>query len=695
MTIADKATFAVLFSVDLGNTRESDRLVLMNRFLQGGLGPGITILHQAVFPFYSRCGFLLVAEAPSQDLVDKAISSCAGVFHTTVLPVVINKSDPAVLDAVYGLFAIDTQYKGLTPGYTAIQPDWVRVGLQLTLPAGFWCTAIWLVAAPSFRAAASFPAHTGVNGMIESAIATPLKDFFDSKMGRRPQPTLPPDPAPTAAPAAQPWTIYDEGPVAAYVDSDLSMPFTRDRSLQNIATQQQATVANSFAYLWKSLQADFPYLIIWAVYGGSTLRHASASLPAASWTYPDMVLTRAPGAPVGFDLGTLEAHPRTTLYLWLKDLMSPGSFHKPWPDESYDPGHTAAYNYILSQIPGKTPPKDGTIKEPTVISKIPYPSNATFTLQQFNDVQKDLLIEIDHFTTVDRWFGPSGIVNATTQKIALVSTNDLTEAVQLMTLPSDLTGITLFLDNIFNILSRIIGIIPVVGSAFSALIAIGWSIAKLAMTGGPGIPVNVPIAGMADKLNQYLEAMADSAQMQLKILYKDFGKLEEFSKGVILKTISPDQFYPGGATPADAADDQGPAQLPQEFLQAAANAWLLIIYQYLFAYIHTVKISLEVVPDVPNNPWNPDQGQYQFVWSVPCRSKDPKNNVADGYLTFGSGTDASTLVLQQLFGSNSRLNVNPIEFFAGLNGWPRALPEYYGPDGSPLPVVSLGLWQAP
>jgi hypothetical protein len=105
----------------------------------------------------------------------------------------------------------------------------------------------------------------------------------------------------------------------------------------------------------------------------------------------------------------------------------------------------------------------------------------------------------------------------------------------------------------------------------------------------------------------------------------------------------------------------------------------LIIYQALFAIpegdspgnpSHRAFQFGHLSGSPPDNPWNPDGGNYQFVYYLPCTYKDNCGNPTSGYLGYTCATNAPVPVLQALFGPNSSIDLNPLELFMGFNGWP-------------------------
>lgn len=242
------------------------------------------------------------------------------------------------------------------------------------------------------------------------------------------------------------------------------------------------------------------------------------------------------------------------------------------------------------------------------------------------------------------------------------------------------------LDVLLGAIAGAMNVIPEIGGVISTVVSMSWMAAKSQMGDKASQPIQVAVADMANELNQNLQDMADAAQTQLNILYSDWGKLQQFSYGVITGIISEDQFFPPGS-----GLQSGDSYKPQGFVEAGANAWLKIIYQQLFTVAHTPDCNLSFSNNIPANPWNPDAGQYAFTWSIPCVYSDSKGDRQNGYAVFSCNTNAPDQVKKVLFGSSSQLNVSPVDFYLGLSGWPRQIPTYNAGRQDEIPPQGVGL----
>ena len=624
--------------------------------------------------------------------------------------------DPTVDHATYGVVGLSTPHDaGLTAVAAADASAPVRIRLHAQLPEGGAISSITLVAAPTFASALSFGRFAQVSAAVtEVARTEPMADYVTSMRASAPgeafaaierRANL------VAAPATgeDAFSVIPLDSPLILTSSDALTPFSADMPL-TVAPARTPTAASRRTYVWQTLSASFVVEVDWSNANNFWIVSPVQMGGDYNWAYPIAVLADAPG--VEYTVGTSSDHAgvhiRSDLSSWLADLMSGTTYNEPWPEDGYADGYLAAYRYIVGRLPGQTPPKKGTIKEPEEIQVISYPSDATFSAGEFADVKDHLLLEIGHFVTADQWFGPNGIINAINTQISVLSAGDLTTAAAMMSIPPP-TEVTMSLDDIFGLITTWVAEIPLLGSVMAAVIETGWTVAKNVIPVAAKQPIQATVASIADQLNNNLIYLVRSAQIQLATVASDWGRLSEFSSGVATGRISVGAFYGSGnpgsgsdsapAAPSQRSADAGPPPLPPDYLTAAKNAWLTYCFQQLFTTQHKVHSQLSFADQAPANPWNPAAGTYQFTWSLPCSYRDSKNNVhANGYLVYDCSTDAPQQVLQQLFAPGSALNVNPMEFFGGFNGWPQVTPHYAGgyqniSNNIPFPPLSdrLGL----
>jgi hypothetical protein len=713
--------FVVLFGVDPANDRPAERLALMRRFLDSGLGAGIDVLEQAFFPNYARVGFVLLVEAPSRQIVVAALEPCVGVFTTTVEAPVSLTFDPATPASTLGVFGVSTPHDDPSaPGPGAPQGSGaVSVRLHAELPEGGEVSSLTLVDAPTFGAAHAFGRSEVGSAVTETARIQPMGDYIAHVRTLASTDAAPRVPTTTASDAiavaaAEPSGAFTVSPLDSALillsSNDLA-PFGATMPLR-VAQRGSAISLSGRTYVWQKLRGPLDIVVDWSNANNLFIHSAALWQGDFNWASPIAVIPGAPG--LAYTVGTRSdnrgVQVASDLGTWLHDLMTTSTYDAPWPEDTYTGGQLAAYQFILSKLPGQTPPNRGTIRESEEIEVIAYPGGTAFTQDEFDDVKNHLLVEIGHFVTVDQWFGPNGITNAISSQISILSAGDLTEAAAMMSIPPP-TPVTMSLDSIMGIISSFVSAIPEVGSVFSAVVTTSYDVVQAVLPREAKQPIQATVGAIADQLNEYLIQLVASAAVQHRTLSTDWGRLNEFSSGVATGRISAEAFYgaggpgalPGGSTGAEStassrSAETGPPPLPPDYLHAAKNAWLTYAYQQLFATQHSVHCQLSLTDQPPTNPWDPSTGNFHYTWSLPCAYTDSKGNTHEnGYLVFDCSTDAPSQVMAQLFAPGSPLAVNPVEFFVGFNGWPQVAGHYAQPyqnisDTIPWPPIGrIGL----
>lgn len=712
--------FAISCVTDLTNTREGERLVVMRKFMKDGLGDAIRIIDEFCFPDYARVGLIVVVEAASLSIVEQAIGFCKGVFTTRVDPVVMRSPcASARSEGRYAIVALNVSAANAAVPATdgSHGPDDADVRLWIDFDGDAPYRSLVVVDTPTFGTAHRLGRGFFPGVVAETVNGHSLAALFAAKTApvMETEVSLAAAPLMREASSVANASIFNLAPAQGYANyrdglywqTDSLSPFDASMALQIVAPESSAAIS-ARTYVWPK-NPDYnrlPYFKV--VYSNANSFHSEWSYypyPEGNWVVPYGSVPAIDGTQFAFlaNGGLSGFSTRSPLSLWLDALMRSDQYAKPWPEDSYIKGMKRAYEYIVSQLPGKVPPKMGTLKQIGPIVIIDYPGDADFSRDDFKAVKDHLILEVGYFATADDWFSINGIIDAINRGIAIMSTNDLIEAAEYMQIPVQTTDIMMILDAIFESIIAVIAVIPPAGPAIAAVLQVGWTITKAALA--PGVtssPINAAIANIADQLNNVLINMETAAQTQQNILYGNWGKLEEFSLGVATGIISERMLLgsTGQGGPEDAADDaldNGPTRVNQRVQAAAATAWLRYCYQRLFVAVHQVQVTMSLLNQQPANPWNPDSGNYHFTWTVPSVYPDSKGNPVNGFLVFDATTDAPVVVMQQLFGASSRLNTDPVEFFVGLNGWYPAQYTYYaGYQGismnrPKIPATQIGL----
>lgn len=690
------SVFAVFFSLQKSSTRLADRIVLLRRFTQDGLGAGIKILDDAVLQGNRKYISIMLLQASSADLIKTALKPCEGIYDIVVSPVDSLEHNDTVTNACFCIFSYDG-YSSKSP--VPQLPEAVQVRSFAKLPCGSPCSSLCIVQAATFGQAQRYGLVQNPGRYVYTMYISTAADYFNSNFNTEKQHSVEEETA--IAPVLNVDAGYvlrndnsDQQARIIYQDviADVTKDFTAAFNNIQVIFPGQSARLQSYAYAWVNPKPyDFIYEVVYNQ-GGEPGMNSFIDRKDFSYGSPSAIIPYAEGLTISAslnDYGKITHQVVTPLYTWMDTLFNSNTYDAPWLEDSYEKGEEEAYLYIVDNIPGKVQPKNGTIKEKSYIVEYPGPGVGAFTEEEFNTVRDHLLQEIDHFKTVDTWFYPNGIFDAIINFVANASSNDLLAAANLMSIEHT-SMMTMILDDVFSALTSIISLIPEVGPAIAAVVAVTWSAVKIGIHSQQGgTSLQSAVADMADKLNSYTQAAVNNIQSQKNSLYNNWGRLSQFSLGIVDGILSENQFFPSGNAVSGNAND--PYQKPQGFIEAASHAWMLEIYKSLFAISHRPKSTLSLSTNKPANPWNPDNNNYEYTWYLPGVYLDSKGNQVTGYLVMDCNTDAPAEVKQLLFGTASAFNVPAAAFFIGFDGWPRIVPSHLNDvDHITTPIVSIG-----
>lgn len=699
---ANNKHFVVFFSVNYNNTKEAERIVLLRQFVRQGFGPDITVITEAVLPANVHNNFFAVVAAVDEQVIATALAPCTGIYDIQVVEATHVTSNPAGGTADYCLLIWNNDTAATGGDVPMPQAGSVSLCTSINLAKGSPWDSILLVKAASMGEANSYALQAKPNATVLPLEALPAQVYFDQKFGEAAAAPVMAAPTPVAVQAATntvtpievvPFNLLNEGTAPAYFASGQFSNFLL--STKQTAHPGIVAVTSGINYLWDKDTGSFTYKLRYLQNGlvpGTTIAHDSMQTVATNNQLPIAAVSNNQGATLAFDLSkNNDFHIKSPLSDWLNDVLHTTQYNAAWPEDNYTGELLAAYNYWLSILPA--PPKNGTVPASiinTTYNTPGYPANATFSLDAFKEVYKHLSDEASYFQIVFKWFGTNGIINAINTQLANASSNVLTSVANLMQVPTATSLVTVILDNIFNDIAAIVGAIPEIGSALSAVINITWSTVKLGLSSGTAdTPIQESISNMANLLNQYAQDMVSASQTHLNLLNKNWGKLQTFAIGEMQEKISAAQFGMSLPPDSDGSGTDTPPPVPQGYITASANAWRYVIYKGLFATNHTPKCTMSLQTNLPNNPWNPSQGNYNFTWYLPATYNNNKGKATNGYIVLDCSTDAPQAVKADLFGPNSALNADPNQFFMGFNGWPSVLPVYSTQNSGVPPVTSI------
>lgn len=669
MTTATGQTFAVFFSVNFEHKREGDRMVLLRRYLDSGFGPGIEIVDEAMVTENAAYPFVVVARAPSRADLQAALAPCDGVYTLTICEaeVAFNSAVTRATHCVYVL--IPSDITAALSARAVTTPDSVTVRTHIELAAGAPCAGIWLVHAPTNDDARRYVMGQRPGTVVAAMNMSTGATFFENKFGAKPAAAPEPPPIHVALAKTADFAIKNEGPTAVAVRVYDPGTTLIQRSNYTALNSGETYRSSGNVYVYSSLPGKAPY---WTTSGAQTVP-TNYPVPALSFVYQQ-------GGHTNFDIDNPgSTHQVSDLATLLSDLAQSPKYDAPWLEDSYSGEHKDAYDYILRQL--RSAPKLGSVSGDLVLV-IDYPAGKNFSEAVFLDVRKHLVEECVYFADLQLWYGSNGIFAQINAQIAISFQAALTSAQALMSIQPEQTILMEVLDTVFSDIAAIVGAIPVYGNAIAAVINVGWSIAKIVVDASnpnqSDTPLVVTVAQLSDTMLKYLAQQTDSVSTQHHVIGANWGRLKQFGIAKESGQLSEEKFD------VNVGSDRSVGLSPG-YIQAAGDAWSIIIYKAMFAAIHRAKamISFSDTYKVPN-PWNPATGNYNYRYVIYCTydngTKDPRHQ---GYCVMDCTTDAPRLVLQKLFGPGpGALNIDPVDFFAGYSGWPAIVPVI--PWGKPI-----------
>jgi len=678
--------FAVFFSVQPDNVNLPSHMRLLRKLAKFGAGSGVEMIDAVVFPTGQAYCFFALGRASNQQVVEAAVESSRRDFDVQIATVTGYTFHEATA-ANYCVFGFSKTEADIASARSQSVCETAIERLRVDFGSDARMRNLWLVQAPSPEIARRHAAEQQPGLYLHCTPAHNAITYADNLGSNQPA-------AAPKAPAATPilvdgngGAIYNESTVAAWfsvADSSVLDPGNSALDFYNIlkARREAAPAASypvqGFVYAWNSTSGTFNYDLH---YPNELGNEVSMPLQSSSTCpLPAMATPSQAGITLGFDASAgVGFHVRTELTEWLSDVVNTTKHDAAWPedDPNWPQGLKNAYTYWLSLLSGD--PRHVVIDPATVNNKFlnpGRPANADFTEDDFKTVYQHLYDECDAISKCNRWYGVAGIMNAINTNVTAAATDSLIAASNLMQIPQQTGEVMMIIGAVISDISSIVGAIPGIGNALEAGINVMWSIAATAQfgSGQASQPIQAGIADMADMLTNYRQSIEDARLKTNGAINGNYGKLMEFYKN-----------YP---------DPVQTDTLPNDYIIEAGRVWKVHFYKGLFAFLHGAEAEIGFDQQAPANPWNPAAGNYNYYYVLPGRYYDSKRNLATGLVILWCWTDAPSQVMQDLFGpataqTPAPLNINPLEFFAGFNGWPTVRP-WYGNQEKSSPLVSIG-----
>jgi|GEM_PF-5486186 len=672
----------LIFFVNKPDIPDARRLVRMRQYIEEGLGADIT--HSAI----------LVVRAPDIEAARASVVDASTEFDITVIePYSVSMDDDAVAANFCMLASADAsdilevqQSKGAADFDAEIQ-------IVSALPDGHPFDSISLLKSPDHISAHQYADACDTDNCPTMVLSfTSISEYLDN-LKIITSNTIEPLEQQKKKVSSGLGTIYNSGDTFFNFSHTDDTNVNADDLMKSItfANLEQTNRVNPYVNFYTFMDTKFSYKLHQLVPKGR--RHARwdthiIHLRAKAWP-PAMVRTITPGSIVHYNLESKEPFRQVTqLKVWLNQIFNTTTYDGPWPDESYNEAEMAAYKYILNFIKETTgitaPPKDGTMA-PSVIGPIPFPDDQSLDKTAFEKVKLDQSnICTWAYDYANVWFGGSGLFHSLISDMTSDEIFDLTIVSNLLKVPNE-SKFSMILDAIMNDILYFIGAVPKLGGILEAVLNLAWTTARLTGSSGePKRPIEVSIANVAQNLQRELSFMKGALAVQLGTIKSNWGKLQTFAVGAINHDkIDPSMF--GMQSSKDTPDT------PRAYKDAMTKAWRATIYKALMPSKFRPKCTLSIVDTPPPPTFNRSQKKYFYSCALKCtfRGDSQKELPRYVYLTY-TLHEAAPELLDDLF-AEDKLNLNPVEFYLGYNGWQGAdLPDYKNSIGGRRPdIISI------
>ena len=688
MSISNLTNTFIIFFSNLPNIEGQRRLVRMRQFVDNGLGDKIEILENLVIPILFQYSAIITVKADSLEAVEKALEPAKAEFKLDIIQsdnhqrnTGIDQFNCCLLIPKKENNSLHALSEGNMNVHSCINLPESSDYKQLILVNTEQMVDVFLYTQKHLTNRHPYISQvTSISDYLKDSLQKPSnKDVKEESKLMNPQDT-----------AGEGHILNQGTSTVYYTDTGDSNPNLYDL-LKNrkeiISTGNQPVQPN--VHFWETLRGNYAY--DFGIFKGNQGNEYFPTNINTDAPFATKINTVGKSNLLAFNLPSKETfHLVSDLGTWLNNLFNTDKYDAPWPESIYTGDDLDAYNNIIAQLRANhitSLPRDGGMDATDLTNNVSFPTDGSIKKEAYDCVMKDLLNEISYITVhAEEWFGGGGYFHALTNTTAIFAQIGIDRAVELMKLPAHKSEITVILDAIFGELISVISLIPEVGSTLSTVLKLAWNYAKMTMDPGkPAQPIQTIIANLEKDLSDYLKSIEDSNSAHLGIITGNWGKLQEFSLGAInLIKINPEMF----GMKIKEKDVDVPT--PSEYIDAIENAWRIICYKALYPGHYTINNRLSYSKNEPTPIFNREAKKYHFSYHLKCDCIDPSKKKYSGWAEMTYMNDAPIDLLDDLFGKDN-LNLNPIEFYMGYNGWKSELPKYDNGLSYDSPWVSVYL----
>lgn len=668
------------------------RLVALRRYLENALGLDIEILVDAILPNNSKNRGVILVKASSIGVVEASLDQYRNLFYFEVVEV--GKLE-WLLPADSFRFCVIAHNRpknfssciNKNKTYTA----GVKIIAEVSFPEGGIYSSLWFLDAPSRLKAEQFGQSEWPNQLINATKAIPFKTYFAAGQditNKRIDTNF----ANQVADVGTNYELINVGSTAAFFCS-WSDPSADYLTLFKYRAQINSNVTyalslDAYFYVWAAVNGNFGlYTTVESWNGGTLYSWSTPQLNNYPTSYNAPLISSGPtGVTAPASMVTMQLNisdsslvPVSTPMADLLNNILTGVYNTnpAWPEDSYVGTVLAAYNWFIVQINvgnnGPTIiPNQGSFTGALPV----YPGDDNgygFLLDDYNTVFTQLSNELAYFVATNDWFAINGVFAAIISQINSGVSDYLIGCANLMEIPPN-NSISLLPSMIIGLISSAVAAIPDCGAVFSLLINAAWTGAQAAglASGGGNEPIQQVIndtdgliVNYFNNLIEEITATTPSADPSwYNAVNSNWGSLFQFATGVSNQTISTNFLYSTDPTTGKLIFNNG-------YISSIQKGWKETIYKALIQNANfTPSCSVSTDTDEPTNPWNPAIGNYDYTYWIPGQiRKSSGTGTEPGFIIFEcSAENIPAAAMNDMFGAGN-LNVNPIDFFMGKNGW--------------------------
>jgi hypothetical protein len=235
-------------------------------------------------------------------------------------------------------------------------------------------------------------------------------------------------------------------------------------------------------------------------------------------------------------------HYPTELEQTLQDLVTATKYDAPWPEDGYTGDMKAAYDLIVTILAKSDlgPPKNGGVSDLSIVKADPdYPQSGEPLYAAAQAVYEHLDAEVNHFKTLQLWYGDGGYVQTLLNEVTINNLSLLQSDQILAHQPPPNMTLNYVLSGLITALAiDFAAAVPApAGPVIGAIIAGAWRTYSTATGGVPKDTLSATFANLEAELRRTFNDLITDRETTYSAVGGNWGKLSEFAKLVFDGTL--------------------------------------------------------------------------------------------------------------------------------------------------------------